>query len=1664
METKRNYYLLNKPNNVFIIFLLLIQFTSIRAVDIQTDTVNNMEISAKSENIDLKAVTAGSWNALSNGSDYYITISWSGLKGTPCSCDYTRTVKATKNGSQAFSITSNGTSGSKAIAMGPSQSADFRFYSSWSGGNIFITCLTPTSCSGTENGTSTLTRSTNSIKAPASVTASDDLYDDGVLVQWTGGTNIPKSSHGYKIYRDYVLVYTSPYNLSKYEWKDVNATPGVNHYYQVATYTNGWSGHTSWGYGDYGMCFNLDVKATQDKKNYAEITWNDPEIIGANKLRIERNDGTSTELLETFDKPFPDLYRDYNGIPGYKYTYIVTPFKDSNPYKSSSAIGAKLANGTIKGEITAPFGGGIENVDVCAKLISDIPQGDTSILYCATTDGSGYYEINNIYYFEEATFKVFPTKEEHYFDPEFKERKIDGNSTVITGVNFVDTSSFTLSGRIVQIFNGDTCPVSNVEMLLDDLYKGAKTDAMGYFKVTVENAGTHTVKPRMEGRGFVPSYQTLTVDRDSTLTDFVDTTMHYIDGSMLASCDIYIGTADLRIYSSGPLGCFDTTVTTEENTGYYNVKLPARKYNIELSKFESKDLVVVSNDEVETYFTTLEADISNSDSTKNVIYRKAPEVQVSGFEEYGCGDYNNIPIMEQLVRYRLRIDVIEKFGSDSCHANTGFVVITNNLGDNPKTDTVNLDEGVAYYDVIPGEPNIISPNLKSIEIVAHIDDETDLYSQQVLVTGYKPREKTFVSVSPEIPFMILRDPPGDASYSFLEKGTTFQTAMRFSGKASASVNAWAELKAGVKFEAGLGVSTETSIWGTIKGSLEVGSSIGGQDEFIMSITNGEEFTTSGNQDVTGEKGDVYIGSSINLLYALTDVIDYKKSECKVNKTTDIVVGADGFQTTFIYTEDHIKNTLIPQLEEIRNVYAAVGSDSAKLYENQISVWKQTLKHNEDLKKKSKFIENRSFSAGGQYKNFQEISKTENTSLEFDMYIEAGVAIEAGLEVGGVGLSGGVQTKFRIDVGVSETNTNMVSTKTGYVLNDDDIGDFFSVDILSDNVYGTPVFKLISGRSSCPWEPGTQPREGVQLISDTYNQFVGTPEGEAVFKLSLGNLSQSNESRLYNLVFLQQSNPDAAKISLGGSPVQGGIPTPYVIDAFQSVDATVTVKRGPIAYDYNGLQFMLTSGCSDNSIKDIISLNVAFQSICSDIAIAKPINGWYVNKAADNKLVVKIDNYDLNALDRVKFQYGAAGSNSWKTLMIFEKEDLNDITTEFVWNTEEIPEGLFDIRTVVECSEGLKYSNKVTGILDREPPKKLGLPQPADGVFSGGDVISVTFNEPVNCYKLSNANVVMKNITSGKAVTTTLGCADDKIIIIPEDVEIAGIDTFEVMVMNVEDIYNNKMNDTIIWTFTSGDASAFTLKDDDDTDGDGILNKDDNCPYTANEYQEDQDGDKMGDACDNDIDGDGIENASDNCPFTINTDQKDSNANGVGDVCEDDADGDGDGIKNSEDNCPNISNADQTDTDMDGEGDACDNDIDGDGVINISDNCPFTANPDQADINTNGKGDICDDATEISEIVLNNNDYVLFNNYPNPFSNKTIIKYYVPETSDVILAIYNSLGEVVDFYEFKNEITGTHEVEWVSANTSNGLYFYSLKAVSNVSNQEYFEMKKMTIIH
>ena len=72
------------------------------------------------------------------------------------------------------------------------------------------------------------------------------------------------------------------------------------------------------------------------------------------------------------------------------------------------------------------------------------------------------------------------------------------------------------------------------------------------------------------------------------------------------------------------------------------------------------------------------------------------------------------------------------------------------------------------------------------------------------------------------------------------------------------------------------------------------------------------------------------------------------------------------------------------------------------------------------------------------------------------------------------------------------------------------------------------------------------------------------------------------------------------------------------------------------------------------------------------------------------------------------------------------------------------------------------------------------------------------------------------------------------------------------------------------------------------------------------------------------------------------------------------------------------------------------------------------------------------------------DKVKLSNFPNPFNPETKINFKIPESGNVKLMIYNSLGQMV--VELINDKlnSGNYSVYWNANNYSSGIYFYELE--------------------
>ncbi len=71
-------------------------------------------------------------------------------------------------------------------------------------------------------------------------------------------------------------------------------------------------------------------------------------------------------------------------------------------------------------------------------------------------------------------------------------------------------------------------------------------------------------------------------------------------------------------------------------------------------------------------------------------------------------------------------------------------------------------------------------------------------------------------------------------------------------------------------------------------------------------------------------------------------------------------------------------------------------------------------------------------------------------------------------------------------------------------------------------------------------------------------------------------------------------------------------------------------------------------------------------------------------------------------------------------------------------------------------------------------------------------------------------------------------------------------------------------------------------------------------------------------------------------------------------------------------------------------------------------------------------------------------YALYQNYPNPFNPSTEIKFALPETANITVKIYNSLGKEIATIASGEYEAGYHRIYWDAKDFATGVYFCELK--------------------
>ncbi len=1067
-----------------------------------------------------------------------------------------------------------------------------------------------------------------------------------------------------------------------------------------------------------------------------------------------------------------------------------------------------------------------------------------------STGESGSYVLDDIHYGSETTFKVRPFEGNRQFDPPFSLITLSVDQPVQNQVNFSDISSYTLSG--VVVFEGTECPVMNAPIYVDGYLKGS-TDKNGKFAVSVDN-GWHSVKPVLEGHTFEPDSVTVEALGDLVLPSFDDMTTRTLSGNVGGGCGRRIGDVVITVQSEN--GCLVRSTTADSA---YSIILPPQRYLVSAAVVESSIPDGLIKSDVIRFFQELgqrEAALDSFDVVMDMTYRAPLKIDIEGFEAYvaECPDLTfegrmlpeNLPVVPQLEVLYLVINVNEDYGSEGlCPLDSGLVVIYDEIFDREGTPIeVEVKDGQAEYTTFASTPSLVIGRTdsegndrsfqKAIRAMAVIEGRSPVTAEEwVLVTGHVAEEGAdFITATSQLPLYILRDPPGDRSYSFLDE----EFSIRFNTDYDDYL---------LQGETGIRLRTE---WG-VKGGFFIGFGAGTigeyaymaktETEFLFgALTNFEKRTdvtlvtkkrlaTSSYDLFVGEQSDVFVGAGVNYIFSDVEYVDVT-DDCEVIRTSGVGFEPDSINTLYAYTQRYIEDVLIPEFQAKADYYVLSNPDSASLFRARRDYWQYLVQFNKDIKREAVFKENRSFSGGTEYSFVSEYdtttSRTWKQSFISDAYTDF-------LGFGFGGGFGGFDISFPVKFH-AEKNTDFTDTTTGdirrsgYVINDDNIGDHFTVDIKRDSIYSSTVFDVLAGASSCPYEAWPDTTGEARVMSrDKPVLFIDPPQGRydvppdesASFTLTLANLSPTDEARRYVLREIASSNPYGAQIRANGVFINDDLV--YYPDPGQSLEITVTVDRGPAHYTYDDLGLMVYPLCEwwvfedggPLNLADTVYFDVTFEAPCSDITLYRPESGWLISEV-DSTVDLILNDYELEVGDKVlqavgceyrRLGEGSVGPTDWDTMFVALPDSILEMY--YSWQPDAgLPDGVYELRAFTSCAGGSNYSGIVTGTIDRHGPVVLGTPEPSDEILSFGEDISITFNEPVSCESIPDSCVTLKWLdgpNSESEVSSGTVCDGTTIVIVPTAyAALLEGRRLEASVSGIRDIVGNVMQGAAVWTF------------------------------------------------------------------------------------------------------------------------------------------------------------------------------------------------------------------------------------------------------------------------
>lgn len=304
---------------------------------------------------------------------------------------------------------------------------------------------------------------------------------------------------------------------------------------------------------------------------------------------------------------------------------------------------------------------------------------------------------------------------------------------------------------------------------------------------------------------------------------------------------------------------------------------------------------------------------------------------IEAFEEYVNEDVKGSP-----VKYHVPLKDLEVTIANELSVEQLVYAIDNTVGKPAGTlvemtnNTLMLDSiGKARYVWKAGLPNITPPYTRTISMYYDIEGRTYEWSKNgmpCIVLGAMPTGNNFVTAGPDMLDMILRDPPGTLSSAEWTSGTITSRSKLSGNVTDSETDIIAHLSFGpeITTETGFGVAVEheSKVVAELDLGTKITKNIESANTWSQQISAIKTIATSGEPEYVGANGDVFVGTSNNLVFGKAREVNFHRVNASSDEVSldlaDIMTTGIEYKTAFAYTAYYIENTLIPNLRALRD--------------------------------------------------------------------------------------------------------------------------------------------------------------------------------------------------------------------------------------------------------------------------------------------------------------------------------------------------------------------------------------------------------------------------------------------------------------------------------------------------------------------------------------------------------------------------------------------------------------------------------------------------------------------------------------------------------------------------------------------------------------------------